>query len=79
MQGVQVFLELAPVPVTKIAFPSRGLDQIGCEAQLKHFFSGLLVLEVVSLPDLGLTYTLNTRNKSGDDCDELDADWMTVC
>ena len=34
---------------------------------------------LVSLPDLGLTYTSNTRNKSGDDCDELDADWMTVC
>ena len=35
--------------------------------------------DIVSLPDLGLTYTSNTRNKSGDDCDELDADWMTVC
>ncbi len=31
------------------------------------------------VPDLGLTYTSNTRTKSGDDCDELDADWMTVC
>ncbi len=35
--------------------------------------------KLVSLPDFGLTYTSNTRNKSGDDCDELDADWMTVC
>ena len=24
-------------------------------------------------------YTSNTRNKSGDDCKELDADWVTVC
>ncbi len=24
-------------------------------------------------------YTSNTCNKSGDDCNELDADWMTVC
>ncbi len=33
---------------------------------------------IVSLQDLGLKYTSNTRNKAGDDCDELDADWMTV-
>ena len=37
------------------------------------------------VPDLNCmvsygTYTSNThRIKSGDDCDELDADWMTAC
>ncbi len=40
---------------------------------------------LVSYPDLNCmvsygTYTSNThRIKSGDDCDELDADWMTAC
>ncbi len=39
---------------------------------------------VVSYQDLSWvsygTYTSNTHcNKSGNDCDELDADWTTVC
>ncbi len=42
--------------------------------------------EVVSFPDLVIRVLRNVylwivtaRNKSGDDCDELDAYWMTVC
>ncbi len=47
----------------------------------KFRIQGLHVMSwfaLVSLPDLCFTYTSNTCNKSGDDCDEL-ADWMTVC